>query len=83
MNTNESPRIAMCDCESSQVTAHGYDQETKTMAVRFKSGGEYHYIGVDPATYDRLKKAESVGKFIGAEIKGKFEFNRVSPDKSA
>lgn len=71
------PHIGMCPCESSQVRAHGYDAATKTLAVEFKSGGVYHYEDVPPATYELMKAAKSVGKFIGASIKGAHKFTKI------
>ena len=71
------PCIGMCPCESSQVKAHGYDAATRTLAVEYKSGGTYHYSDVPPATYDAMKAAESVGKFIGASIKGAHKFTKI------
>lgn len=71
------PSIGMCPCESSQVKSHGYDAATKTLAVEFKSGGTYHYHDVPAKTYDEMKAAKSVGKFIGASIKGVHKFAKI------
>lgn len=71
------PCIGMCACESSQVKAHGYDAATRTLAVEFKSGGVYHYHDVPAKTYDDMKASKSVGKFIGASIKGAHKFTKI------
>jgi hypothetical protein len=71
--------ISNC-CESSQVKGYGYDADSKTLAVEFKSGGVYHYRGVPLETYGAMQKAESVGKFIGANIKGSFEFSKIGAE---
>lgn len=74
----DHPCIGMCACEgSSQVKAHGYDAASKTLAVEYKNGGVYHYADVPPATYDAMKAAESVGKFIGANLKGAHKFTKI------
>ena len=72
------PTITLCPCESSRIHAHGYDAETKTLALQFKikdgkPGATYHYAGVEPETYDDLKAAESLGKFFGSRITAKNE----------
>ncbi len=72
--------IAMTPCESSQVEAHGYDSISKTLAVKFVRGSVYHYADVPQEVYEALKSAESVGKFFGKEIKGKYEFTK-QPEK--
>lgn len=64
----------MSPVKSSTVTATGYDAATKTLAVMFKGGGKtYHYAGVPESVFGDMGKAESVGKFIGGQIVGKFK----------
>lgn len=66
--------IKLCECKSSRVHAHGYDETTQTMALQFKAGGKpggvYHYEGVPKELYDELVKAESIGKFFHQKIQG-------------
>jgi len=59
---------------SSQVDQYGYDPVSKTLSVRFKAGGEYHYSDVPVGVYEGLQKAESVGSYLSKSIKGKFKF---------
>lgn len=73
--------MKMTPCKSSQVAEYGYDPDTKTLAVRYKSGGLYHYSDVTPEVHDELCKAESVGKFLGASIKGKFTYKLIKEEK--
>lgn len=65
--------IKMFSAESEVIAAHGYDPDTKTLAVKFKSGKTYHYSGVDPATYTDFTTAKSLGQFFGTKIRGKFK----------
>ncbi|MBP6421585.1 MAG: KTSC domain-containing protein [Propionivibrio sp.] len=74
------PTIPMCECKSSQVKAFGHDPATNTLAVEFNSG-VYHYAGVPAEVFEEMKKAESVGRFLGQSIKGKFEFSKVQPEE--
>lgn len=72
--------IDMKPVTSSQIGAVGYDAETNTLRIRFKSGSTYEYAGVPSDIYDDLLTAESFGRFFGANIKGKFEYERL-PDE--
>lgn len=71
------PTIAMCACKSSQVESFGHHGDT--LAVKFKSGGTYHYHGVTPEQFAALGKSDSIGRALGA-IKGKHKFTRLEHD---
>lgn len=45
--------------------------------VQFKNGSMYSYAGADDEVFESFTKAESVGKFMNAQIKGKFEFKKL------
>ncbi len=58
----------------------GYEPETRTMGVIFKSGGlsEYHYAGVPQEVFDTVLNSPSVGKAVDQHIKkGGFRYTRV------
>ena len=76
MEKDKTPAIKMCDCQSSQLAQHGYDAATKTLAIKFKSGGLYHYAGVSQEAYDSLVKAKSLGKHFAANVRGKFKHTK-------
>lgn len=66
--------IPMTECKSSHIAAHGYDAETRTLAIRFQGRERvYLYRDVPPETASGLAKASSVGRFFIAHIKGQFE----------
>ena len=78
--------MEMTKCEkSSQVSEYGYDASSQVLRVCFKSGGIYDYgnqeTPVPADVFERMKGAESVGKFLGTEIKGKFPFVRIPTPK--
>jgi hypothetical protein len=54
---------------SSQLAAIGYDPETQTLAIEFKSGGRYHYANFSPEDWAKLESAESVGSHFYRNIK--------------
>lgn len=54
---------------SSNISAVRYDPVLQQLDVRFKSGGEWTYPGVDQPTFDSMLSADSVGKFFHANIR--------------
>jgi len=69
--------------ESSNVASVGYDEETKTLEVAFKSGSIYQYSGVEPQTHADLMGAESIGKFVQQNIvKAGFRGQKVDPEEN-
>ena len=75
MNAPKKPVIAMSTVKSSQIESIGHHGDT--LAVKFKSGGTYHYHGVSTAQFADLQKAESIGKALGA-IKAKHKFTKMA-----
>ncbi len=59
---------------SSAIFAVGYDPRTKILEIEFKSGQLYRYKEVPRAVYDDLKKADSIGAYVNANIRDKFDF---------
>jgi hypothetical protein len=79
----------MKQVDSSQIAEYGYDEGTQTLSVRFKnkdgqaSENYYNYSGVDPDTAAAMDDAESKGSFLYANIKGKFDYQKIEPEKSS
>lgn len=63
--------MKMHSVKSSNIEAIGHDADSKTLHVRFKSGGLYAYHGVTTEQFAQLQSAESIGKHIHAHIKPK------------
>lgn len=61
--------------DSSNVSTVAY--EDGYLFVRFKGGTHYKYKDVPQGVFNNLLQAESKGKFLNAEIKGKFDFERL------
>lgn len=59
----------MLPVNSSYIAAIGYDPEKKVAHVEFKNGGSYRYENVDPAHFEDMKNAESVGKHFHSTFK--------------
>jgi hypothetical protein len=82
MEKHHHPHIPMTAVTSSQIAAIGHDPATNTLRVQFKGkdgpGSQYDYPGVTADVHEAMKKAESIGKFFGAHIKGKYEFKKLA-----
>lgn len=73
--------MQMFPVKSSQIKEIGHDPETNTLAVRFNTGGLYHYAGVDIKKFAEFKGAKSVGSYLGQHIKGKHDFTKIIEKK--
>lgn len=62
---------------SSNVATVGYDSETQTLEIEFNNGGVYQYFDVSQDIYEALISADSVGKYLNANIKGYYRYARV------
>lgn len=71
------PPITMTPCKSSSITAHGYCPDTNRLAITFKDGQTYHYHDVPKHVADKLAGAESIGKFVSANVVGKYKHSKV------
>ena len=60
---------------SSNIKKIGY--EGTDLIVEYKSGVQYRYKDVPQELYEGLSQAESKGRFMNANIKGKFEYERI------
>ncbi len=68
-----APVINMTACKSSNISHHGYDATSKTLAITFSSGATYHYDNVPQEKIDALGKAKSVGGFFATDIRNAFK----------
>lgn len=76
MNTSAestAPAVDLTPCQSSQISAWGYHAPSRTLALKFASNGKvYHYADVPSDVAEGFAKAESIGKYFGAHVRGKF-----------
>jgi hypothetical protein len=63
----------------SHIQNNTYDPTTETLTVHFKSGRSYKYSGVPHLTADRFRNADSMTKFLRANIIGKHEHKEIMP----
>ena len=62
---------------SSNVVSVGYDAGSSTLEVEFKDGSIYQYHSVPSEHFDAMLSAESVGKYLNANIKHKYRYTKV------
>lgn len=63
---------------SSLVTRLCYDASERYVIVQLNPGTYYHYCGVPANVVLDWRRAESMGKFFNANVKGRFDC-RVTP----
>jgi len=55
--------------QSSNIRAIGYDADSRTLQIDFKSGGRYQYPAVEPATHVALMASPSKGSFFSRNMR--------------
>ncbi|MBA4191326.1 MAG: KTSC domain-containing protein [Planctomycetaceae bacterium] len=80
MPTTIDEGVSYTVVESSNVFSVGYRVSDKTLFVKFKSekrgyeGSRYTYYDVPSDVYLALLNAPSKGKYLAANVKGKYSF---------
>lgn len=69
--------VELKEVNSSNISRVGYDETNGDLQVEFKSGSKYVYHGVLKSVYESLLKAPSIGKFVNAEIKPHYFFEKL------
>ena len=75
-------QITLDAVESSQILAIGYDAESQTLAIQFKSSKKpvYHYANVTAEDFAVFRDAESIGNHFYKHIKPfreKYPYTRI------
>ncbi len=65
--------------DSSSVRSVGYDGESHTLEVEFRNGGVYDYLDVPEAEARRLRRADSLGRYLNTRIKPRYRVRKVRP----
>lgn len=66
--------------ESKMIKSCEYNPDTKVLIVEFNNGQKYSYSDVDEDTVTGFMEPESAGRYFIANIKGKFEFEKLEED---
>jgi len=63
--------------DSASVASVGYDAEEFVLEVEFQNGRVYRYLDVPAAAHRLLLQAPSIGDYVNAVIKPRFECERA------
>ena len=66
--------------ESTNIDYAGYDYQSGTLQVEFKSGKIYQYLEVGPDVWDEFMCADSKGRYLNQVIKKEFDFKQVDEE---
>lgn len=63
---------------SSNIEAIGYDPDTMELHVRFlKSGETYIYYGLESWVFEEFMHADSKGRYLNTQIKGRYSYGKL------
>lgn len=62
---------------SSNISAIGYDSDSEMLEIEFTNGAVYSYSGVPLGEYDGFMNADSKGKYLHANIKGRYPYVKL------
>lgn len=63
---------------SRDIAIVGYEKETRTLEVAFRSGSVYRYTSVPAETHESLLGASSQGIFFRDHIRDRFQSEKVA-----
>jgi hypothetical protein len=69
--------MEMTNVDSSNVESVGYDEDSSTLQIEFKNGAMYQYFDVTEDVFIGLRDADSVGRYLAANIKGTYRYSKV------
>lgn len=65
------------EVSSSAIARVGYDSQSMTLAVEWRSAGLYYYYDVAEGTFLELRNAASVGQFVATVIKPAHRYSKA------
>jgi hypothetical protein len=64
--------------QSSALRAVGYDIDSRTLEIEFRSGSVYDYLDVPPEEALGLLQSASLGRYFGRRIRGSYPARRAA-----
>ena len=68
----------MIPVKSSNIAGIAYEPNQMILTVWFLNGSIYNYYDVPTSVWTSFQNADSKGKYLAANIKGRFGYDRVS-----
>lgn len=62
---------------SSTIKKMSYNEETKVLTVTFTNDKRYEYYNVPSEVWDLTANVDSIGRFMGSNIKGFYEYKAI------
>jgi hypothetical protein len=62
---------------SSNITEIAYSDDQQILELLFTSGMRYQYFDVPRRIFEEACAADSIGRYVNANIKGQFRYARV------
>lgn len=62
---------------SSNIASIGYDEDNQILEIEFNDGSVYQYSGVPSNEHDGIMNADSMGKYLHANIKKRYSFVKL------
>lgn len=62
---------------STSLASVGYDANSRTLEIEFRSGAVYHYHNVPYRVAQSLAQAQSTGGYFTRAVRNVFSYNRV------
>jgi KTSC domain-containing protein len=63
--------------ESKAIASVGYDDETQTLLIEFRSNSTYRYLDVPRSVFEWLLRTPNKGVFVARQITGRYAFESV------
>ena len=63
--------------DSSNIERIGYDSNSNTLRVEFKSSRTYDYFNVPESIFDELRHASSVGGYHARNVKNSYSYTEI------
>jgi KTSC domain-containing protein len=63
--------------ESKAIVSVGYDDETQTLVIEFRSRSVYRYRDVPRGVFEWLLRTPNKGVFVARQITGRYAFESV------
>lgn len=63
--------------DSSNIERIGYDSNSSTLRIEFKSNRTYDYSNVPENVFNELRSAPSVGRYHATNIKNSFSYTEI------
>jgi hypothetical protein len=69
--------VQRINVESKAIVSLGYDEETQSLELEFRSGSVYRYREVPRSVYEWLVRTPNKGVFVARQITGRYAFESV------